>query len=82
MATADESRHPWPEDERTVVRATVKKRGRLARIGRAFGDSALTIGIGRGMTGDNTASSDSSMTNNLLFGEGTKKGHEADPSSD
>ena len=80
MATTDDPRHPWPEDEPTVVRATPKKRGRLARIGRVFGDTALTMGMSKGMTGDNTTvSSESSITNILLFSEGTKKGLEADP---
>jgi hypothetical protein len=85
MTTTDEPQHHWPEEEPDAVQATPRKRGRLARIGRAFGDSAITIGMSRGMTGGNAASgrsADASLTNSLLFDEGTQKGRKATHGSD
>jgi hypothetical protein len=77
MISPDEPPHEWPEEEPTTVR-TAPRPGRLARIARAVGDTAITIGMSRGMTGRGTRdSSDALVTNSLLFSEGTNKGHDA-----
>lgn len=77
MTSPDEPQHEWPEEEPTIIRE-VARRGRLARIARAFGDTAITIGMGKGMTGDGTRdSSDALVANSLLFSEGANKGRDA-----
>jgi hypothetical protein len=77
MATGDLPEHPWPEDDEPVAVPTPSaKRSWLARIGRAFGDVALTIGMSRGLTGRGNHDQ-RAITNTILFGEGENQGREA-----
>jgi trans-2-enoyl-CoA reductase len=76
VTSPDESQHEWPEEEPTIV-LEVARRGRLARIARTFGDTAITIGISRRMTGRSPRSADALVTNSMLFSEGTNKGQDA-----
>jgi hypothetical protein len=79
--TKGEPVHRWPEEE-AVRKPAPPKSGRLARLGRVLGDTFLTAGLARGMTGRAGAPADRAAVNVMLFGVGDALGREANRTSD
>jgi hypothetical protein len=66
----------WPEEPMPRIPIAVK-RGRFARVVRVLGDTFLTAGVSRGLTGDLSVGDSRAASNVVLFGLGTAEGHEA-----
>jgi len=70
MKPDDAGAHHWPEEEPDAPHTERAKRGKLARLGRALGDSALTVGMSQGLVGGVAGDGNRAMNNAMLIEQG------------
>jgi hypothetical protein len=69
MDEEESAEHHWPEQEPDAAPKQTAKQGRLARLGRAIGETSLTIGMGQGLVGGKAGDGNRALNNAMLIDE-------------